>query len=629
MVALLFILALSVLTAIGIGRFASAAFGAQERVEVLQEALVELDFDTALVELEAIEGHLSDARSGLKLLSWLKLVPWLGDQVQAVASLTDAGLASLDAFEQVIYIALDVFEVVQEAEDILSLTQPDGEYTFENFPEDLRVELLRTLHHAAPELYEIRADLQIAQAELDTLEGLNITPALESVIEPLQLILPGLIDGVELLAPFAGVVEDVVGVDEDRQWLVLFLNDTEIRPGGGFMGVFGLVQVRDGAIKQIFTEDTYAIDQLVEADVASGEYFVEPPQPLVDYSGVNNWYFRDANWSPDFAQSAQDAMTLLRQEYAQTGQPVPEIHGTIGLTTTFAEMMMEILGPIEVAHLEYTSENFTEQLEYQVEFAYVDQGIAFSDRKDHVGDLLDAVLERLFDLPSTSWPSIFTVITDAFAQKELALFAESEDTQLVLEESGWAGTVDVEDVDDVLMVVDANIGALKSNHAVEREVSYSIDPDPVDGRYKAHVYITYDHQGTFDWRTSRYRTFTRVYAPQGSEFIMSKGGSDVTIADELGMTSFGAFFTVEPGEQGSLSFQYYLPESVTTAIDAELYQLRVMKQLGAKPDSLTLELQFGKTVRAAEPSEDPSLFGDSAFELNTTLTQDEVFTIQF
>ena len=43
-----------------------------------------------------------------------------------------------------------------------------------------------------------------------------------------------------------------LGESYDRKYLVLFQNDTELRPTGGFIGTYGIVTVRDAKIKKIF-----------------------------------------------------------------------------------------------------------------------------------------------------------------------------------------------------------------------------------------------------------------------------------------------------------------------------------------------------------------------------------------
>ncbi len=73
--------------------------------------------------------------------------------------------------------------------------------------------------------------------------------------------------------------------------------------------------------------------------------------------------------------------------------------------------------------------------------------------------------------------------------------------------------------------------------------------------------ITYQNNADFTWKSTRLRTYTRVYVPLGSELISSAGAMEndkikdpqlqagqVEAATEFGKTFFGAFISIEPHE---------------------------------------------------------------------------------
>jgi hypothetical protein len=59
-----------------------------------------------------------------------------------------------------------------------------------------------------------------------------------------------------------------------------------------------------------------------------------------------------------------------------------------------------------------------------------------------------------------------------------------------------------------------------------------------------------------------------------------------------------------------------------------VYELAVFKQMGARDNALTLDLDFGKKLKSAEPNEDKADFGDTRYQVNTILDQNHVFTVQ-
>jgi hypothetical protein len=171
-------------------------------------------------------------------------------------------------------------------------------------------------------------------------------------------------------------------------------------------------------------------------------------------------------------------------------------------------------------------------------------------------------------------------------------------------------------------------------------VTYEIYQN-ASAQWIGRVAIHYQHQGTFDWKTTRYRTYTRIYLPTDTEFLSVEGSwlndktqnpsrakGKVDVVDELGLTSFGTFTSVEPGEENTLIFEFVLAPQVVEAIEAQLYELTVIKQAGAQNNALTLDLDFGKTVARAHPPEDSTNWGDEVYHLNTIVDQDLEITVE-
>lgn len=616
---------LAVYLLVGASRIITGVSDAQDAVGRAESAAGEFDLRAAQEEFRRADESLAKAESGAKFFGWTRPIPWLGDQVKAVSVILHAAGQSLDALDASLEIATDVYGVVQNYQDELEmLDEEQGSLTFGSLPDDVRQDLLQTLTRSSSELQRADVSLKLASEDLDELEGLNVTPRISQAIEPFQELLPDLIAASDFLVPFSESADDLAGIAIDRQWLLLFMNDMEIRPGGGFLGVYGLGTVRNGDIADLQVSDTFSVDALVQND---DSYRVAPPDPIRDYTGVDKWYFRDANWSPDFAESSRVSVQLLRQELAQAGRPVPEIHGVLGVTPTFASRLIELTGPITIEGEEFNSENLPTKLEFEVEQGYIEDGIAFEHRKAIVGELTDELADRLIELPIEQYPKLFATVARGFREKQVGLYSPDESVQAAFSDAGWSGKVGMKGHDDVLMVVDANMVALKSDPAVKRDIRYTIDKQGDD--YVASTSITYDHTGEYDFFTSRYRTYTRVYAPPGSELISVHGAqSQATAQEDLGLASFGAFTVIEPGEKGTLTFVYRLPPSVAEAIESGVYELQVLKQMGAQNNALTLHLDFGKKVKAALPSEDRTNFGDAAYTSNTILDQNKSFVVE-
>ena len=297
----------------------------------------------------------------------------------------------------------------------------------------------------------------------------------------------------------------------------------------------------------------------------------------------------------------------------------------------FFERMFVLTGPVTVEGKEYTSKNVMDILEKEVEINYAKNGIAERDRKKVIAEIGGAMLQRLRELPASMYPNIIHEVASALKEKQILLYAQDPALLKSLDAKGWTGRTQPTIVDS-LWVVDANLGAYKTDRVMDRTISYKMDATDLN-HPTATVTLTYHHTlPLFDWRTTRYRSYTRVYVPDGAKLISSSGAmkndlhetrnvftsGDVDVMHELGKTVYGAFWAIEPGKTGSLSFTYELPASVADAIRAHTYQFDWQKQPGVDQASLTVDLRLGKNIQSVSPPEKESEWGDT--NVRETLT---------
>lgn len=623
-----------IVAAIGTGRVFAASLDAQDDLKAAETAASALDFTTAQTSLDAASADIARAQSGLAILTPLKLIPWVGDQVRAISDVLHASDRLIPSLKDIVTIAANLVDVVNRAKE-LSAIPTDQQMTYLTMPASVRHDLLQKLHQSQSALETIKARLTLAEADVLDLDKLNLATPIQKAVEPFRVLLPQLSQAIDFLIPVSAITPEFAGLNGPTQTLVLFENNTELRPGGGFIGTFGTLTTQDGAMIGLTSQDSYSID-----GPATDLVKTIPPAPLTQYLGANVWYFRDANWSPDFSVSAKQSVDALASEQVLIGQTPVAYSGVIALTPTFAAHILDLVGPVTIADQTFTSQNIADELEYQVELGFVGQGIPQPQRKEIVGALVQEVMNRLFNLPLSSWSQVITASLASIQEKQLMFWSANADTQNVLVTSGWAGTIKPNDADH-LMVVDANLGSLKSDPDVKRSVLYRVRQNE-QGRLVAQTQITYTHTGSFDWKTTRYRTYTRLYVPLGSTLIRADGTllndkltnpslkpGPVDTIDDLGFTSFGAFTSIEPGETHVLEFDYYLPDSLAMAIKNGTYQLQVDKELGAQNNELTVDLDFGKPLSSATPAEDPSQFGNTQYLVNSVLDKNQSFVVRY
>lgn len=422
---------------------------------------------------------------------------------------------------------------------------------------------------------------------------------------------------------------DLLGLSQPRTYLLLFLNNTELRPGGGFIGSYAVVKFNQGRPQILKVEGTETIDK--QADKVR---LPLPPQPISDHLKVDRWFFRDSNWSPDFAESSKQALTLYK---AENGVAAESIDGVIGVTTHVLEEALRQTGPITINNVEFNSDNVVEKLEYEVEYAYREKGLSFSDRKQILGELFHEITVRLTSQALTHLADYASLIDRLTKEKHIMAYAVNPELVKTFTDLNWTGTVTQTTSTDYLLWADANLAALKTDHAMERTLRYEIGKDQT-GSYIATSTMTYHNLGHFDWRTTRYLTYARVFVPAGSELISAQGyvvkkpSTEMGKFDsgsELGRQWFGAFISIEPGDTKSLSFTYRLPKEVGEAITQKHYSLFIPKELGTVANGLTLDLNFDTNVRTATPSEEQKEWGDMRYSLKTDLRVDRYFSVSF
>ena len=104
--------------------------------------------------------------------------------------------------------------------------------------------------------------------------------------------------------------------------------------------------------------------------------------------------------------------------------------------------------------------------------------------------------------------------------------------------------------------------------------------------------LTYKNTGQFSWKWGTYRSYTRILVPEGAVLIHSTQAIDIDT--ELSHTSFGTFFTVEPGKETTMVFRYTLPQAIAEKVEHGTYTLHAQKQAGTDAIPLTFSINSAK-----------------------------------
>lgn len=579
-------------------------------------ALLVQDFPAASSHLQSASNHLHDAVLAMARLKGLKVVPLLGGQVRAMNGILTVGAQAATAAQSLTDVAAHVTAPIQK----------NGHTTLASISAKEKRQMLELVSTTEPELQGVKAELDLAVAALEAIPRRGLIGPLASLADELRAQLPAAEKSVERAIPLVRVLPAMLGHPSARSYLFLLQNNTELRPTGGFIGTYGVLTVRDGDIENFLTDNVYNLDKPAEAYLN-----IAPPAPLKKYLYADRYFLRDANWSPDFPTAAKD---ILRFYDLEKKGHAP-IHGVIAVTPTFISSLMKLTGPITVDGLTFTDENLVDMLQEQVEKGYLRQGIPESERKEIIGTLSKVLFDKVLKLPTSKLQEVLKTFEEGVREKHLLLSFSDEEEQARSRDLGWSGELQPTD-GDFLMVVDANLASLKSDPGVKRTISYSTSIEGED--LIASLSVTYDNQGTFNWKSTRYRTYTRVYVPKGSELLSAsgyltndktKGGRETqpTVDEELGKTVIAGFTAIEPKEQKTLTVRYRLPAGTAERFRNGAYALYVQKQPGTLGHGLTLDIMSKNRLQSYSPHDCSNEGGH--FRCTADLRKDRAFTLQF
>lgn len=382
--------------------------------------------------------------------------------------------------------------------------------------------------------------------------------------------------------------------DVERTYMIFLQNNMELRPGGGFLGQYAIVKIKNGEVTSNFVEDANLLDQRIGVKVS-------PPYPFKRMLQVKKWKFRDSNFSPDFPTNIEKAQYF----YKLSGRS-GNFDGFIAVNAQVFNDVLAITGPISVPGYsgEYSSDDGALKLEEFVEKQYImDPELDTQNRKMILKKMAPIIIDKLFTLGNVT--KLAELGHNELKNKNIMLNFKDPNLESLVESVHWDGKVTTDWGGDYLMLVDANMGSMKSDYYIKRSFEYYVDLTAE--KPTATLTVDYKHTATGgDWRTSDYHSFLRIYTPKGSNFLERQMLGYPNITEEFNKTVFGVLaHTLINGETKGI-FKYELPET----LDRDNYKLLIQKQsgVGDVPIKVTVKTKDG------EVSQEQILKSDLKFE---------------
>lgn len=540
-------------------------------------------------QLGEVGKNLGQVKKDYRRLVWLKYVPVAGAYYRD-------GEHGLETADHLLKAANLTIVAIAPYADVIGLkglsSSGDGMKT----AEDRLNFVIATLDKIGPQLDQIGSQLAAAKLEVDQIKVKRYPEKFREVEIRSQLS-----SGISLIDQAATLVTEakpllisapyILGQDSPRKYLVIFQNDAELRPTGGFMTAYAVIEVRNGKVNIVQSNDIYTLDEKFTKRLPA-------PDPIKKYlPNVPYWYLRDQNLSPDFKVS----MDTFYPNYKLTKSP--EVDGIIAVDTSLLVDLLKVTGPIGVGgfgnysaeidprcncpQVWYELEKFADQ-EGPVVWDPAGTGkIVFAPRnygarKSFIGPMMQAVLANVMAQPKDRISKLFDAGLAAISGKHVLLYFTDPKIQQAVESFNLAGRV--RDFDgDYLMVVDTNFAGAKTNAWVTYAAEQKIEVAG-DGTVTKTLTLTYknpqeffsDAGGTVKLN-GKFRDWLRVYVPKGSELIEANGfETGQATGEDLGKTVFEGFFTLTPLNVHTITLKYKLPTAMKGS-----YRMLMQKQGGS------------------------------------------------
>jgi len=437
---------------------------------------------------------------------------------------------------------------------------------------------------------------------------------------------------------------EILGLNGKKTYLVLFQNNMELRPGGGFIGSYGILTLDKGRVINFTIHDVYDADGQLKGHV-------EPPFPIRRYLSSLNWFLRDSNFSTDFSKNAAAAAVFLNSETRQV------VDGVIGVDLSFVKNLLSAIGPVNVVDYKETvnSKNLFEVTNSHVQEDFFSGS---TKKKDFLRALFNSISLKLASDKNISYLNALQSLALSLSEKHIFFAFNNKNIQSVFAINGWGATLfdnrkaaDT-NINDYIGISEANLGANKVNYYISRNVSQTTSIEK-DGSIKGSLKVDFKNNAEkLTDKKNAYKNYFRVVLPLGANLdniqidgkkqvvvdaitdpsnYEQKGfrpptGLEVEKLNESGKTIYGFLTIIEEGEIKSIIINYTLLGKLNLTKPSFLYSLKVIKQPGIDSFPYEFSLILPENLTAINlPKEIKQ--NDNMLSTATEITKDKELSI--
>lgn len=413
----------------------------------------------------------------------------------------------------------------------------------------------------------------------------------------------------------------LLGIGTPVHYLLEIMDTTELRPGGGFIGNYGIATLSAGHLTAAHISDTYLLDRPFELEGHSIP-FPSMYQWFASYLSLSSWSLRNSNLDADFATDARNG----ELNYQREGGKVP-LQGVMAITPYFIERVLNITGPISVPeyHETVTAQNIVNlihfhQLGEQGSDLILSQNGYSSQRKQFTELLGEHLLARVQHFSSSDIAKFLQLAFSSLSTKDIQIYLNSTGAENALQFLHLDGSIQ-SPLGDHLLIVDANVANSKANSFIVNTMHDQVTLDQ-HGNVVHRTTITYAWTLTGQFYGNQvYQDYVRIYVPPESRLSTQNGWQPLGTSTAFGSQVWAGHFTLVHGQTLTITLLWSNHSVIRNGANGWHYQYLLQRQAGAQrmmqlqmmlPSCATMTNKWGGLVPDGKQEE----------SLTQSLTQD-------
>ena len=556
---------------------------AKTETDKLKQSISDKDLDQVKINLANLNQHLSQIKSTYSKLKLIGSFPFIKNYYkdgQEALSIAQNGLETGNI----------LITAVEPYKDFLGIK--GGAVSSEESTED-RIEFLtQSIEGLIPHFDTIETRISSINDSLnkidpsrypDNFKGIEIRPKITQI----QELTSEVYKYVKNSKPLLSKVSWLLGKDSPRNYLMIFQNDGELRPSGGFWTAYSTLTVKNGKVTPGTASNIYDLDDKINSRVAA-------PRLIKSYH-INVPYLnlRDSNLSPDFPTNAK----IFLDQYTKVMGNKNKFDAVVAIDTEILVDMVRVLGKLDTRVGTFTAEpdkrcDGCPSIIYDLQWMsgrprnYIEP-----NRKDFMNPLMSALLANTMGSEKSKMAPLVQTMFENINEKHVMIYFPDEQMQQIGDMANITGRiVDADSNTDYFHLNDINFASAKSNIFITQKINHEINIQ--NGQATHKITVTYTNpspgsncnleKGDLCLNASVYRDVFRFYTPIGSKLIKMTGSEVETVQyEELNKQVFEGFygnkFGLNPKSNIKTSVEYTSGVSV-----GKTYNLLLQKQPGTK-----------------------------------------------